>query len=74
MIERIKGILVEKSPTFVVVDVNGVGYGVNISAYTAGRLPEEGAEVTLYTNLVAHIFLRLSNISTYSNYRFQLIP
>lgn len=52
MIERIRGILAEKSPTFVVVDVNGVGYGVNISAYTAGRLPEEGAEVTLYTNLV----------------------
>ena len=52
MIERIRGILAEKSPTFVVVDVNGVGYGVNISAYTAGQLPEEGAEVTLYTNLV----------------------
>ena len=52
MIERIHGILVEKSPTFVVVDVQGVGYGVNISAYTAGKLPEEGAEVMLYTNLV----------------------
>ena len=52
MIERIKGILAEKSPTFVVVDVNGVGYGVNISAYTAGKLPEEGAEVLLYMNLV----------------------
>lgn len=52
MIERIRGILAEKSPTFVIVDVNGVGYGVNISAYTAGKLPEEGAEVTLYTNLV----------------------
>lgn len=52
MIERIRGILAEKSPTFVVVDVNGIGYGVNISAYTAGKLPEEGAEVTLYTNLV----------------------
>lgn len=52
MIERVKGILAEKSPTFVVVDVNGVGYGVNISAYTAGKLPEEGAEVLLYTNLV----------------------
>ena len=52
MIERIKGILAEKSPTFVVGDVNGVGYGVNISAYTAGKLPEEGAEVLLYTNLV----------------------
>ena len=52
MIERIRGILAEKSPTFVVVDVNGVGYGVNISAYTADKLPEEGSEVTLYTNLV----------------------
>ena len=52
MIERIRGILIEKSPTFVVVDVNGVGYGVNISAYTAGKLPEVESEVTLYTNLV----------------------
>jgi Holliday junction DNA helicase RuvA len=52
MIEQIRGILVEKSPTFVVVDVNGVGYGVNISAYTAGKLPEVNNEVKLYTNLV----------------------
>ena len=52
MIERIRGILIEKSPTFVVVDVNGVGYGVNISAYTAGKLPEVESEITLYTNLV----------------------
>ena len=52
MIEQIRGILVEKSPTFVVVDVNGVGYGVNISAYTAGKLPEINNEVKLYTNLV----------------------
>lgn len=52
MIERIKGILVEKSPTFVVVDVQGIGYGINISAYTAGKLPEVESEVLLYTNLV----------------------
>ena len=51
MIERIKGILVEKTPTFVIVDVNGVGYGVNISAYTAGKLPEIDSEVTLQTYL-----------------------
>ena len=51
MIERIKGILVEKSPTFVVVDVNGVGYGVNSSAFTAGKLPEIENEVTLHTYL-----------------------
>ena len=52
MIERIRGILVEKSPTFVVVDVNGVGYGINISAYTSGMLTEEGTEITLSTHLV----------------------
>lgn len=52
MIERIHGILAEKTPTFVVVDCNGIGYGVNVSAYTAQKLPEEGVEVTLYTNLV----------------------
>lgn len=52
MIEHIKGKLEEKTPTFVVVDVNGVGYGINISAYTAGKLPEVGNDVTLHTNLV----------------------
>ena len=52
MIERIRGILVQKTPTFVVVECAGVGYGINISAYTAGKLPDEGAEVILHTNLV----------------------
>lgn len=52
MIERIHGILAEKSPTFVVVDCGGVGYGINISAFTAGKLPEEGSEITLFTSLV----------------------
>lgn len=52
MVERIRGILVEKTPTFVVVECGGVGYGINISAYTAGKLPETGVEVTLHTNLV----------------------
>ncbi len=52
MIERVHGSLIEKTPTFVVVDVNGIGYGVNISAYTAGKLPEVSNEVTLHTNLV----------------------
>ncbi len=52
MIEQVRGILVQKSPTFVVVECAGVGYGINISAFTAGKLPEDGAEITLYTNLV----------------------
>ena len=52
MIEQICGKLIQKSPTFAVVDVAGIGYGVNISARTGGMLPEENAEVLLYTNLV----------------------
>lgn len=52
MIEQIRGKLIQKSPTFAVVDVAGIGYGVNISARTGGMLPDENAEVLLYTNLV----------------------
>ena len=52
MIEQIRGKLIQKSPTFVVVDVAGIGYGVNVSARTGGMLPDENAEVLLYTNLV----------------------
>jgi len=52
MIEQIRGKLIQKSPTFAVVDVAGIGYGVNISARTGGMLLEENAEVLLYTNLV----------------------
>ena len=52
MIERIRGILVQKTPTFVVVECAGVGYGVNISADTASKLPDEGAEVVLHTSLI----------------------
>ena len=39
MIVRIRGILVQKTPTFVIVECAGVGYGINISAFTAGKLP-----------------------------------
>ena len=52
MIEQIRGKLIQKSPTFAVVDVAGIGYGVNISARTGGMLPDENAEGLLYTNLV----------------------
>ncbi|RXR21214.1 Holliday junction branch migration protein RuvA [Flavobacterium amnicola] len=39
MIAHIQGKLVEKSPTEVVIDCNGVGYQVNISLHTFGLLP-----------------------------------
>lgn len=49
IIARIKGILLEVSPTSVILDVQGVGYRVGVSAFTSGKLPATGQEVTLYT-------------------------
>ena len=39
MIYSLKGIIEKKLPTFVIVDVNGVGYGVTVSAQTSSKLP-----------------------------------
>lgn len=40
MITHIQGRLVEKTPTEVVIDCNGVGYHINISLHTFSLLPE----------------------------------
>lgn len=50
MITQIRGKLVEKNPTYVVVDCAGVGYFLHISLNTFSSLPESEA-VTLYTHL-----------------------
>ena len=50
MITQIKGRLVEKNPTEVVVDCNGVGYLLHISLNTFSKLPED-EDVVLYTHL-----------------------
>ena len=50
MITQIRGRLVEKSPTFVVVDCSGVGYFLNISLQTFSALSED-ENVKLYTHL-----------------------
>ncbi len=38
MINFLKGRLVEKTPTYVVIECNGVGYTVNISLYTFSKI------------------------------------
>ncbi|PQJ68970.1 MULTISPECIES: Holliday junction branch migration protein RuvA [Polaribacter] len=50
MITQIRGRLVEKNPTEVVVDCNGVGYLLHISLNTFSSLPDDEA-VVLYTHL-----------------------
>ena len=49
MIAQLRGRLVEKNPTEVVIDCNGVGYQVNISLFTFEKLQDEN--VTLFTHL-----------------------
>jgi len=52
MIERLRGILIQKTPLMAVVECGGVGYGVNVSARTGERLPNEGSEISLLTHLI----------------------
>lgn len=50
MIHHLKGQLVEKNPTYVVISCGGVGYMVNISLHTFSLLPDS-EDITLYTHL-----------------------
>ena len=50
MITHLKGKLVEKSPTNVVIEVNGTGYWVNISLTTFSQIPDN-ENIKLYTHL-----------------------
>ncbi len=47
MIARLEGVIVEKSPDAVVLDVNGVGYEVRVPLSTFFELPDEGKTVRL---------------------------
>ena len=50
MITQLKGRLVEKSPTEVVIECNGVGYLVNISLNTFSKLTDSES-ISLFTHL-----------------------
>ncbi|MDB9941858.1 Holliday junction branch migration protein RuvA, partial [Flavobacteriaceae bacterium] len=50
MITQLSGRLIEKFPTHVVIDCNGVGYEVHISLHTFGQLGDD-ENIRLYTHL-----------------------
>tara|TARA_B100000767_G_scaffold262628_1_gene275491 strand:+ start:13950 stop:14531 length:582 start_codon:yes stop_codon:yes gene_type:complete len=50
MITQIKGKLIEKYPTHVVINCNGIGYMVHISLHTYGQIGDEEL-LKLYTHL-----------------------
>jgi len=52
MIGRIRGVLLEKTPPVVLVDVQGVGYEVEVPMSTFYNLPAVGDSVTLLTQFI----------------------
>ena len=64
MIAHIDGILETKMPTYVVLDVNGIGYQLYISLNTFENIPSKG-RMRLFTQLIvredAHILYGFSN-------------
>lgn len=57
MYSFLKGSIVTKQQntpfgTFLILDVNGVGYSVMVNAKTLNKLPKEGSNVTVFTQLV----------------------
>jgi Holliday junction DNA helicase RuvA len=51
MIASLTGILMVKSPTEILLDVNGVGYAVSVPLSTFEKLGQTGSTVTLLTHL-----------------------
>ena len=52
MIGRLSGVLLDKSPPQVMLEVHGVGYEIDVPMSTFYNLPNVGEQVTLYTHLI----------------------
>ena len=52
MIGRIRGVLVDKKPPEIQIDVAGICYEVQVPMSTLYQLPELGKEITLHTHFV----------------------
>ena len=65
MIGRLTGILVEKNPPQILLDVRGVAYEVDVPMSTFYNLPATGERVVLFTHLVvredAHLLFGFGN-------------
>ncbi|MEN8790502.1 MAG: Holliday junction branch migration protein RuvA [Flavobacteriaceae bacterium] len=72
MISHLKGKLVEKNPTHLVVECGGVGYFVNISLHTYSKVGDDES-VLIYTHLLvredAHILYGFAEISEREMFR-----
>ena len=75
MITHIRGRLVEKTPTDVVIECNGVGYFINISLHTFSQI-SSSESIKLYTHLQvredAHILYGFSGVAEREIFRLLL--
>ncbi len=73
MISRLRGLLIEKQPPLLVVEVQGVGYEVSAPMSTFYNLPEINSEVILLTHLSvredAHVLYGFLNESERALFR-----
>lgn len=73
MIGLVRGILLEKQPPFLLVDVGGIGYEVQVPMTTFYQLPETGAEIHLHTHFVvredAQLLYGFSDLQTRELFR-----
>lgn len=51
LFEFLRGTLVNKTAGFIVIEVNGIGFGLRVSGSTASELPGTGQETCVYTYL-----------------------
>ncbi|MBA5605752.1 Holliday junction branch migration protein RuvA [Duganella sp. FT3S] len=76
MIGRLSGILLEKNPPQLLVDVQGVGYEVDVPMSTFYNLPQVGEKVVLFTHQAiredAHLLFGFGNAEERAVFR-QLI-
>jgi len=52
MIGQLRGIILEKQPPQLILDVNGVGYEIDAPMSTFYHLPDTGKEIILYTHFI----------------------
>ncbi|WP_165090511.1 Holliday junction branch migration protein RuvA [Neisseria yangbaofengii] len=73
MISRLTGKLIDKQPPQIVIDVNGVGYEVDVSMQTFYNLPALNETVQLYTQLAvredAHLLFGFATAAERATFR-----
>lgn len=73
MISQLTGQLIDKQPPLIVIDVNGVGYEVNVSMQTFYHLPAVGEKMRLYTQFIvredAHLLFGFCHPSERETFR-----